>query len=181
MDEAAKRSAAPAAVDIIGPSAGKRARPAWRARFSRLLLVSGARLQNPAVQTPTTEWPGSGARLDRHPAAKRSRRRAGDPSDSWNASTAAARFAALGSTPSGSGGDSPKPGMSTATTSRSAASRSSRRPLDQRAAERMEQEERLAAARADVVEPAARLPPVASDHSPSSYSIKVSAAAPVRS
>jgi hypothetical protein len=66
--------------------------------------------------------------LDRDPAAER------DPGDVRLAVQAervveiehrVARFAALGSMPSGSGDESPKPGMSTAIASRPSASRSS--------------------------------------------------------
>ena len=128
MDEAAKRSAAPRRRRHHRTERGQQGPSGLAARFSRLLLFSGARLQNPAVQTPTTELARS---WRAHSIATQPPREIpatcgrSSPSESWNASTAAARFAALGSIPSGSGGDSPKPGMSTATTSRSAASRSS--------------------------------------------------------
>jgi hypothetical protein len=71
---------------------------------------------------------------------------------SW---TARARFAAVASSPAGSGGVSPKPGMSTACTSRSASSSGDHRLPDRaRAAEPVDEEERL-------MLPARALPPCA--------------------
>ena len=104
------------------------ARPPRRARLTLGFEDARERFQNPAGQSATTALaPPCRAHSTAVQPPSEIPATAGlpsMPSESKKSSDAVARFAARGSTPFGSSGDSPNPGMSTATTSCSAASRS---------------------------------------------------------